>query len=250
VERHFNCTACGKCCYGWLPLTLKDALAHASRFPLAFVWTAVPQGTTPFAIASRIGTLIKYKRTKMAVYAVPTAYIPPSMPCPELTESGLCRIHESKPLRCRTMPFYPYREESQQSAMLIPRKGWLCDTSLAAPVVYRNHAIVEHTNFHLERNQIIEQAPMLRLYAEYMQKYSPGWVEKLADLSTLQTANVVSSLSSFLTAIKQPDTTALATQQLAVLNDFAAKTAKSPELADYHRNYVGWSKEMNYLAAR
>jgi Fe-S-cluster containining protein len=186
----------------------------------------------------------------MAVFAVPTAYIPPSMPCPELTESGLCRIHDSKPLRCRTMPFYPYREESQQSALLIPRNGWLCDTSLAAPVVYRNKAIVERTDFNLERNQLVEQAPMMRVYAEYMQKYSPGFIEKLAALSTSQTANVVTSVSSFLTAIKQMDARPLAVQQLVVLNDFAATTAQRPELADYHQNYVGWSKEMNYLATR
>ena len=34
-EQCFRCTACGKGCYGWLPLTLDDALANAAMNPVA-----------------------------------------------------------------------------------------------------------------------------------------------------------------------------------------------------------------------
>lgn len=251
MERHFGCTACGKCCYGWLPLTLNDALAHAGRFPLALVWSVVPQGTKSFPLAARLGvTLAPNKRTKIAVLIVPTAWIPPSFPCPVLNDEGLCGIHDNKPLRCRTMPFYPYREESDQADMLVPRKGWACDISAAAPVVYRDKAIVERADFDRERDELLAQAPVMQRYAEYMLKYSPGIAGNLAALATRPNGNVVTSLSSFFTAIRQPDAAQLAAQQLPVLRAFAEKTAAVAELAEYHRNYAGWAKEMEYLASR
>ena len=37
MERRFACTACGKCCFGLLPLTIGDALAHADKFPLVVI---------------------------------------------------------------------------------------------------------------------------------------------------------------------------------------------------------------------
>lgn len=55
-----------------------------------------------------------------------------------LTPDDLCGIHAGKPSRCRTMPFFPYTDENDQAANLIPRPGWACDTSNAAPVVYRD----------------------------------------------------------------------------------------------------------------
>jgi hypothetical protein len=79
-----------------LPLTLSDALTHADRFPLALVWTPVPQGTRSFPLATRLGiTLALRKRTRIAALIVPTAYIPPSLPCPALTGEGLCGIHDN-----------------------------------------------------------------------------------------------------------------------------------------------------------
>jgi hypothetical protein len=39
-------------------------------------------------------------------------------------------------------------------------------------------------------------------------------------------------------------------QQLPVFEEYAAKTADHAELADYHRNYSGWAKEMAYLSSR
>ena len=169
TERHFNCIACGKCCFGWLPLTLKDALHHAGRFPLAIVWTPVPYGSRAFAVSARFGITLRLRnRKQIAVILVPTAYLPPSFSCPELTAEGQCRIHEQKPLRCRTMPFYPYREEQDQSEQLVLRKGWACDTSTSAPIVYRNKSIVDRTDFDHERQALLEQAPIMRLYAEYV----------------------------------------------------------------------------------
>lgn len=251
MERHFGCTACGKCCYGWLPLTLGDALVHAGRFPLALVWSVVPQGTRTYPLAARMGVTLKAgKRTHIAALIVPTAYIPPSLPCPELGADGRCGIHDTKPQRCRTMPFYPYREEADQADMLVPREGWECDISITAPLVYRDKALVERADFDCERKKLLEQAPVMQRYAEYMLKYSPWIADNLAALATRPGGNVVTSLSSFFTATRQPNAAQLAAQQLPVLRVFAEKTAAVAELADYHRNYVGWAKEMEFLASR
>ncbi|CAK0778646.1 YkgJ family cysteine cluster protein [Gammaproteobacteria bacterium] len=250
TERHFNCTTCGKCCFGWLPLTLNDALRHAGRFPLALVWTPVPYGTRAFAVSARFGITIRlHNRKQIAVVITPTAYLPPSFPCPELTAEGQCRIHEHKPLRCRTMPFYPYREEQDQADQLVPRKGWACDISASAPVVYRNKSIVDRTDFDHERRGLLEQAPTMRVYADYVLKNMPWIHDSLGAVVQKSGGKVITSLSSFLTAIRTLDAKSLAAQQLPILNNYATKTTDIPELVEYQHNYAGWAQEMEYLAS-
>lgn len=169
MERHFQCTACGKCCFGWLPLTIKDALAHAGRFPLAVVWTPVKPASKAFDVTTKFGITVRTRDKKqLAVRIVPTGYIPPSMSCPALTSDNLCGIHTDKPSRCRTMPFFPYREESNQADLLVPRAGWDCDTSPMAPVAYRDKAVVDRVDFEHERDELRNQASVLRAYGEWL----------------------------------------------------------------------------------
>lgn len=252
MEPRFSCTACGKCCHGWLPLTLRDAIAHAGRFPLAMVWTPVRSNARSYDLVGRLGTTLRLRNRKtIAVLIVPTAYLPQSYPCPELGVDNLCGIHAEKPSRCRTMPFYPYREERDQADLLVPRKGWLCDTSAAAPEVYRNHAIVERDDFDRERADLLEQAPMMRSYANYILKYMPWIADNLATLAQKPVGgNLVTSLSSFLTATRRPDAAALAAAQAPLLHALAERTRDDPSLAEYHRNYSGWAKEMDSLVRR
>ncbi len=249
VERRFRCTACGKCCCGSLPLTLGDALRHAHRFPLAFVWTAVPQSARVYSLVARLGTPIRLpQRGKVAVLIAPTAYLPPSFPCPELAGDGSCGIHAIKPARCRTMPFYPYREERDQDDLLEPREGWECDTSAAAPVVYRDHAIVERDDFDRERAALLAEAPTMRTYTAYVVKYMPWVIEYLDAAVRDRNGRVVTSLSSFLTATRNSDKARIAQQQVPVLTALRESTAGSPDLSTYHREYCGWLTEMQYLA--
>ncbi|HCI53733.1 MAG TPA: zinc/iron-chelating domain-containing protein [Gallionella sp.] len=249
MESRFSCTSCGKCCFGWLPLTLEDALTHAGRFPLAFIWSVVPPGTRNHALAKQLGVTLKSGR-RIAVVIMPTAYIPSALPCPELSTEGLCRIHDSKPSRCKTMPFYPYREESDQHALLMPRKDWLCDITPAAQVAYRDGKILARQDFELERRALLAQSDIMRQYADYMFKYSPWMVDSLNALASTPDGTLLTSLSSFLTAIKHLDSRSIAAQQLPVFMAFADKTKGTPELAEYHKHYTGWAKEMNYLANR
>ena len=148
MERRFSCPTCGKCCYGQLPLSLDDALAHADRFPLVVMWTPVRQGGRSFDITAELGITIKLRKRRLAaVQITPCAYLPPSFACPELTEDGLCAIHAEKPQRCRTMPFSAYRDEKDQGDLLLPRPAWLCDVSPNAPVVYRDKGILAREAF-------------------------------------------------------------------------------------------------------
>lgn len=252
MVHRFHCTACGKCCYGQVPLTVKEAYFHAHRFPLALVWTPLRQGSKDYAMVSHLGTTITLaSRNELAVLIVLTAYIPQSFPCPALTDDNLCSIHTEKPLRCRTMPFYPFREEQYQAELLTPRPGWACDTSTFAPVVYQEKKIVARDDFDKERQALEEQIPLIRQYAEYMLKYTPLLVDSLAKVSSKpKVGQVVTSLSSFLTATRNPEAKHIATQQLLVLNNYVDKTAGKNELAEFHRHYTNWAKEMTYLSQK
>ena len=252
MARHFQCTACGKCCYGQLPLTISDAFAHAERFPLGFVWTPLRQGSKDYSMVARLGATIQLAdRKELAVLIVPTAYIPPDLPCPALLENSLCAIHAEKPLRCKTMPFYPYRDEQYQAELLVPRKGWACDTAETAPIVFQDKKVVLREDFDAERDELEAQVPFLRRYAEFTLKYSPMMVNSLAKASLSQRpAQVVTSLSSFLTATKYCDAKPLAQKQWPVLKAFAEKTAGHQPHADFHKKYTEWAKEMAYFASR
>jgi Fe-S-cluster containining protein len=251
-EKRFQCTACGKCCYGLLPLTLKDALAHAGRFPLALIWKPIRPGSKAFDLATQIGATVRLPdRKTVAVQIVPTGYIPSSFRCPALRPDNLCGIHDDKPSRCRTMPFYPYREEQDQAEMLIPRAGWACDTSAAAPVVYRDKQIVPREDFDRERQDLLDQARMLQACAASVLPGSPVLMAALAKAAAKPlNGRVVTGFSALLPRLPKHDVIAVAQKQLPVLRDFAARTAADAALADYHRHYREWAAEMEKIAAR
>ena len=201
-------------------------------------------------MVSTLGTTIKLAdRKELAVLIVPAAYLPSSFRCPVLGADNLCGIQHNKPSRCKAMPLYPYREERYQVELLPPRFGWACDTSSKAPVILQDNKIVFRDDFDRERQELLEQVPVVRRYADYMLKYSPMLPSHLIKASSkLSTAHVVTSLSSFLTATRNADAHHLAELQVPLLNNYAAKTADNTQLLDFHVNYSNWAKEMLYLA--
>ena len=203
-------------------------------------------------MAATLGTTIKLThRQTLAVLIMPAAYLPKTFPCPALRTDNLCGIHLNKPSRCKTMPFYPYRDERHQAELLIPRPGWACDTSETAPVVFQDHRIVGRDDFDHERQDLLEQVPTMRRYADYMLKYTPALVSALAQVSSqVKTSYRVTSLSSFLTATRNEEAGHIARQQLPVLNDYIAKTAGDTRLTEFHQNYRDWFQELTYLSQR
>ena len=252
IEQRFACIPCGKCCYGKVPLTLDDAFAHAGRFPLAMVWTPVRQASRSYALTGRLGVTIKLlNRKTTAVLIQPTAYLPPEFCCPALTADNLCAIHAQKPLRCRTMPFFPYREEEDQRDMLVPRKGWGCDVSTDAPVVYRGKAIVERADFDRERAALLADAPALRAYAEAMLKREASLLEHLTRASLNPAAGqVILNFSSYLRVDRRHDPLAFAKLQYPLMREFERRTAGMPALAGYHGHYREWAAELEWYAKR
>ena len=115
--------------------------------------------------------------------------------------------------------------------------------------MYQDHKIVDRVDFDRERRELQNEVPLLKRYAEYMFKYSLSLSSSLMLATGKTKANqIVTSLSSFLTATKNPDVRSIAQQQLPILNAYAEKTSGDPKVAFFHNNYVNWSKEMAYLA--
>ena len=250
MERRFFCTACGKCCHGLLPLTIDDALAHADKFPLVVIWTPVRQGGRSFGVTADMGITIQLKKRKLAAVQIsPTAYIPPTFPCPELTEEGLCAIHAAKPQRCRTMPFSAYRDETDQDDLLIPRPHWVCDTSSEAPLVYRDKGIIDREDFDVERAQLVRDAAILKPYAEWLLDGVPSLRMEIQKVAMKPSGGqVVVAFSTLIPRLPKVDIYDFAKKQLPVTRAFAEKTAGDPSLADFHKRYTDiaaeWEKVM------
>lgn len=247
--RHFRCTACGKCCAGWLPLTISDALLHAGRFPLAVVWTPVRQAAKDFAATERLGFTFRTPDKKtVAVRICPTAYIPPTMTCPALTADNLCAIHGAKPLRCKAMPFFPYRDEGHQADLLIPRAGWDCDVSPSAPSVYDGKTIVDRADFDAERAELLAQAPLIRSYAQRLLETVPAMGGSLAKaLLKPGGGHVAVSFASLLRHLPNEDRSRIAARQIGALTEASHRLGTESGWAEYRRNYQDWAWEMERL---
>jgi Fe-S-cluster containining protein len=251
-EKRFACTACGQCCYGWLPLTLADALRHAKRFPLALVWTPIRQGNREFNAASRFGVTVRLPNRKtVAVRLMPAAYIPKTFPCPELRADNLCGIHADKPARCRAMPFFPYRDEADQADLLMPRPGWSCDTSDAAPVVYRDRAIVDRRDFDEEVAGLKKHAMLLRMHAEACLGTTKDLLPSLARAAnnTRGSGHVVTSFASLLPRLKSETVASFAREQHPVLLRYVEMTRGAAEHKQYHKHYTEWAAELEPVLA-
>jgi Fe-S-cluster containining protein len=250
MARHFHCTECGRCCKGWLPLTLDDALLHAGRFPLAVIFSPLRQGASLFDHTARLGARVTLANGKqLAVRIAPTAYIPPSQDCPELAEDGRCKIYDARPSRCRTMPFSPYRGEDGQDDLLVPRDGWECDVSEAAPIVYRDGKILDRSDFNFEADALQRQPRVLGPYADWLLQSVPTLRKELANVSKKRLGgHVVVSFVSLLPRMPDVDAVAFAGRQLPVLRKFLDLTAGKPAHRDYHRRYRDYADELARIA--
>lgn len=250
MERHFKCMGCGKCCQGWLPLSLEDAIAHADLFPLFLLWTPVRPGGKSYDLTARLGVTIQLKKRKQAAVRVTAfSYIPSHSPCPALLPDGLCAIHETKPLRCKTMPLSGARAEDDQTDLLIPKPGWECDISEDAPVVYRDKSIVERGNFEDERLQLETDANVLKPFAEFMLAGAPKIrqdVEKMA--LRPQGGHVIVSFAPLTPRLPHLDIHDFAAKQLPVMEAFAEMTAGQAEHKAEHDRYVAAAGEWRKIA--
>lgn len=251
MERHFACTACGKCCQGRLPLTIGDALTHVDLFPLFIMWSPVRPGGKSYDAIRRIGLEIEpKKRKKAAVRVTPISYIPPHMPCPALLDDGLCAVHETKPLRCRAMPLSGARAECDQTDLLIPKAGWACDVSETAPVVYRNKTIVDRAVFAQERRALEIDAKILVPFAQFVLDAKPDVRKEVFSMALRpQGGQVITNFSHLIARLPQVDMFDFAAQQQAVMQRFSNLTTGKTEWASEHERYAACAKEYAAMLA-
>jgi len=249
LDRHFSCIACGKCCAGWLPLSINDALENANLFPLFLLWTPVRQGAKSFDLTAKIGFTLKLKNRKLAaVRLTPMSYIPPQINCPALSEDNLCSIHERKPLRCSTMPFSASRDENDQIDLLIPRPGWECDISDNAPLVYKDKKISNPDGFLSERKQLLTDSEILKPFAQLMLDSKPALKMELEKMAVRpHGGNVVVGFLPLIHRLANVDINQFAASQLAVLENLIGITKENPECADAHKNYVQAAGELRAI---
>lgn len=238
--RHFACTKCGKCCYGWIPLTITDALAHADRFPLVVMMTPVRAGNKSFDIVKHTGLVLPLSRKKsIAVRITPLASIPPAMPCPALRDDNLCSIHEEKPARCRAMPFSPMLAEGGQAPLLKPKSGWECDTSNAAPIVYQDRKIVGWDDYDRERTLVEQDAVVLRKYGQWMLDTMPDVRAQIERAATRMSGGYVFlNFTTLISRLPNVDMFDFAERQLPVMRAFAERTSGKQDMLDYHEQYL------------
>lgn len=218
----------------------------ADRFPIAMMLTPVKPGTRGQTVMERIGvTVVLPPKKRMHLLVTPVSFIPASMPCPQLTAENLCGIHATKPIRCRTMPFYAYKDEDHQLDVLQPRNGWLCDTSDAAPVVYRDHRIVDRDDFDAERGALTDQAASIRRYADLLLKHSPMMTARVAKAAqSTPTGRVVASFVSYLRYDRSLDLAAFARAQHVVLREWETKTWGNTKATEFHAYYREAASEL------
>jgi Fe-S-cluster containining protein len=239
TDQRFECTACGKCCYGLLPLSIEDALKHAGRFPLAISIRQLKTGIQGQAAAEALTlSLDSGRNTRIALLAAPVSFVPADMRCPELADDNGCSIHHDKPLRCRTMPFSALRDESHQAELLQPRKDWQCSTAGDAAVVYRDNKIVERQDFDRERTCLIDDAVVINRYLDLFLQHNPGQHARVLQSSkSSATSNVMVSFVSFLRYNKKYDLLDFARRQYPVLDIYVKKTAREKRYGLHHRYY-------------
>jgi len=239
-EQRFACTKCGKCCYGWLPLTIADALSHAHRFPLVVMLTPVRSGSKSFNIVKRTGFVLPLSRSKsFAVRISPLAYVPPAMPCPALGPDNLCSIQNEKPARCRALPFSPMFEETEQARLLKPKSGWECDTGPDAPVIYKDQKIIDRADFDLERNQVEQDATVLRKYGQWIVDSMPDVRAQLERAAKrLDSGYVLLNFTTLISRLPNVDMFDFAERQLPVMRAFAARVSGNPDMLDYLEHYL------------
>lgn len=239
-EQRFACTACGLCCHGMLPLSVEEAFKWAHVFPLAMSATPIKPGTRGYATKGVAVIFSTGAKKPIQLIVTPVAFIPPTAPCPQLADTGLCSIHEEKPQRCRTMPFYAYKEEESQRDMLVPRPGWKCATGDDAPVVYRDRKIVGRTEFQRERDLLQGQAAVLQRYVDFLGRYDPGFTVRVQTASKAAVpGRVIVGFVSYLRQNKELNVVDFARRQHPVLRKWQEKTsgdATAGQFLAYYRD--------------
>jgi len=111
--------------------------------------------------------------------------------------------------------------------------------------------IIERADFDNERQDLVEQAPILRAYADRIMTNAPN-VKAAVDAAAKKPrgGTVMLNFSAILSRLDDLDITTFAKAQLPVLKDFARKTEGQPEAKNHHRYYTDTATAMERVLAR
>jgi hypothetical protein len=146
---------------------------------------------------------------------------------------------------------YAVHEENYQANCLVTRKGWRCDTTEKAPVIYQNKRILDRTNFDNERNALLAQAPVFRTYATKLFQHNPALMARVTKAAQSPIpGRVVVNFSSVFRYNKQYDLRSFALMQQGIIEAWEQKTANLPILSDYHAYYKEALIELAWIRNR
>jgi Fe-S-cluster containining protein len=149
--RRFSCTACGKCCTRGPEMELGEVTALADRFivRLLFRLHSVPLQAVSGEAHRHLRHFSAHEEhaggraLHLTISALP--FHAAKDKCPAL-DGTRCGLYERRPLACRTVPFHyaiAARALARAFDQLVKTPGYLCDTSSAAPVVFRGGKVVD-----------------------------------------------------------------------------------------------------------
>ncbi len=147
------------------------------------------------------------------------------------------------------MPFSAYRDEKDQDDLMIPRSGWVCDTTHQAPVVYRDKSIIDRQEFEVERAQLVRDAAILKPYAEWLLDSVPSLRMELHKVAMKPAGGqLLVAFSTLIPRLPKVDIFAFAEKQFPVMTAFAERTAGEAGLVDFHQRYVDSAAEWEKVA--
>ncbi len=198
----FSCSGCGKCCHGWLPLTIAETLAFAPVAPVALIWHIHRRGSplTPhYRAARKLFPTVALPGGEAVPWIRPAVLVPPDIPCVHLT-GGLCGIHDAKPLRCRTMPFHANLPADAQEAWLKPGPDWPCyNPADGGTPLYDRGRFLDHSYraaFRAETDALAADARLLRDHVtETVAAGGDGFTRLLARLAATPGGHLVTPWS-------------------------------------------------------
>ncbi len=154
---HFACVrGCGKCCNSPPELSLFDGFRFFRDFPLSFKVTLIPFHDNPQALRwlELGGVRVRVGYVDFVAYAsfVPLYRISAHC-CPKLAANGDCSIYDRRPDMCKSVPLRVSApscmfRQSMDSIVKegIEKRGYLCDISPDAPVLFHGNDLVEESS--------------------------------------------------------------------------------------------------------
>ena len=114
---YFNCTACGKCCNSPPTFLFSDFMEYTKEFIIAIRLNSTKRSNKDIK-SDNNSYQIKKHNDKMypiinnnMISAFPYG-VKTGKSCPKLLENGQCGIYETRPNRCRSVPFHATVPES------------------------------------------------------------------------------------------------------------------------------------------